>query len=1267
MLKVECESCKAPYQIDERRVPPVGLKMRCPKCGHSFLVTNPNAPPAAAPAGPTGGASKATVPSAVKRTMMGVAPPPAAPVSAPRAPAPAPPPLPAPAPEAPPPMRGTMPSDFPAALGSLDESDLPVVSAGLPAVSPGLPATRGAARPGPAHAAPPRAPPAAPPAAKMHGGFGDVELDLPVVSADLPAARRAPPAPPKAPPGRASFDIDLPARASDLPAVKQSDLPSLKQGGDLVDLPVVSADLPVAAAGLPVVSAGLPAVSAGLPSVAAGLPVPAAHLPSVAAGLPALGRGFGEIDLPNVAEVLPSVAPTDQHLPARAGQSGAFGEIELPRERATSSAPPPGAGPSSADFGDLQLGDKPRSARSGHSAVVHAEHSGEGGGLTFGEVDFGGSSEARPGAIGVDNSRAGASQPPSQGGPSVHAAATAPVSTSVRPQGARQRPAPEPGRRSYGKLIAGGVFIAALLGGAALQLTSYGAFGYLAIGDAIHAGNYTQATTAAIGDAEKALGTDTYDAARGAVDGAYAAHGRTPRARPLTAYAAVVDAAVAARFGADPARTSRVKQLLGELPPREAVKYQDVAAAAQSAADGDLDKARRALDAAGKHDTADPIQVEVALLRGGVELGARDSTAALVAFKHALELTNDARGHYGMARAYALAGDTIGARKELDATLAASPQHPGALTLRARLELVDDAQALDDLAKVLEGPGRAKASPDELSRAYVARASIQLGRGTASDARDAFAMAVKLNPRNIEALNGEGRLLLSEGRFTEALTRFDTALQYDTAAVESIANDAEAKIALERLADAKQQLLDAKAKYPKSIPVLLLLGRVEHHLGNNDAAEADLRSAVSFVDPTKSDAVLPYVALSELLSARGRLSDASATLEDARKKLPASATLDRAFGEVSELQGDYDTAIADYRAALAKDPKDVVTHFHLAVALRRVRKFDAAGAELDRVASVDKDYPGLSLERGLLFEESGDVEKAIDQFKSALAKAPDDPDLQLRVGSAYVMIARPDDALPMLRKVLQKRPTSAEAQHYIGRALMLKGRGEQVDALRYLRKAVDLDPNRAEYHVYVAWAANDAQPAQLELARDEIDKALALDKMNAEAYWQKGVLERMQGAIDDAVKDERRALTLRPSRYEAHATLAECFEDKNDQAGAAAEWTKAIAGDATTTNPDGSVPHPYWRYKFGKLLMDHGNAQAALVQLLPAAKTAQKMDQRPGWLASVEFLTAEALRKTGGSKADAIEHYRRFLEVAPVNSPDRADAKAALAHLMPRQ
>src|SRR5688572_30071947 len=41
MFKVECPGCNAPYQVDERRVPASGLKMRCPKCGTSFQVEQP--------------------------------------------------------------------------------------------------------------------------------------------------------------------------------------------------------------------------------------------------------------------------------------------------------------------------------------------------------------------------------------------------------------------------------------------------------------------------------------------------------------------------------------------------------------------------------------------------------------------------------------------------------------------------------------------------------------------------------------------------------------------------------------------------------------------------------------------------------------------------------------------------------------------------------------------------------------------------------------------------------------------------------------------------------------------------------------------------------------------------------------------------------------------------------------------------------------------------------------------------------------------------
>jgi cellulose synthase operon protein C len=1189
-----------------------------------------------------------------------------------------------------------MPSDFPAALGELDESDLPVVSAGLPTAKPRTPPVKA-----------PVVPPSAPPTP-----IDELDFDLPSLASDLPVARPKPPVPAKPPPKppAAPVESDLPVLADDLPMVRGAALEA-RNAAYLSDLPVISnMDLPARPghaspgerdphSGLPVLAAsaqvradakpGLPALAASLPSRAQeNLPAPAAALPVPLDSLPAParrlgGNSFGEIELPTIGEPFPPPAAHEAPLPPPPPPSpplgsvgdaafGLFGEIDLPHESPPSSPRRAPAGIDSADFGDLELDDRRRSVRpvsiqpSAPTPKIHSNAPKAAGGMSFGEVDIGGGEASEAGAIGIDSLDQGERAEAQEASVAMGASAAASAPARIGPANrvASVRPPP---KRSVAKTVAFGISLVVVLAGTALQLTPYGAFGYLKIGDLVHAGDYRRATAAAIADTDRATGPDTYDGATSALDALDAARARSGRARSLAAYAAFADYATSVRFGADAARPSRAQQLLSSLPSDEPVEYRDAALAAQAAAGGDLAKARSAVDDATTHlQAGDPLQGDLALVAGELALDTGDGTSALAAFKRAQALSNDARAHFGMARAYDRLGDATNAKQEVEATLAASPGHPGALTLRARPKsfTTDPGKALADLAVVLEGPSRAKASPEELSYAYAAKAWVSLDRGAATEAREAFAQSVALDPRNVDALNGEGRLFLNEERFTEALARFDTALGIDESSPETIANDAEAKIALERLADAKQQLAAAREKFPKSIPILMLLGKVEQHLGNSDAAEADLRAAIALVDPARPDGVLPYVALSKLLSEKGRLPDARAVLDDAKKKLTPSSALERAFGEISELQGAYDGAIAYYRAALEKDPKNATTHFRIGVALRKVRKFDEAATELDKVAAVDKDFPGLSLERGLLFQESGDVQKAIEQFNGALAKAPDDPDLQLRVGAAYVVIGRPDEALPVLRKVLEKRPTSAEAHYYVGRAMMGSGGPGQADALRYLKRAVELDPNRAEFHVYVAWAANDAMPAQLELARDEIDRALALDNLNAEAYWQRGVLERMEGAVEDAMKDEEHALALRPSRYEARATLAECYEDKNQEALALAEWARAIAGDAEGPDPD-TVRHPYWRFRYGKLLTEHGGTAAALGQLAPAVETAEKITPKPGWLAPLEFLTAEALRKTG-KKADAVEHYKRFLEIAPVNSPDRLDAQQALTTLSPR-
>ena len=241
----------------------------------------------------------------------------------------------------------------------------------------------------------------------------------------------------------------------------------------------------------------------------------------------------------------------------------------------------------------------------------------------------------------------------------------------------------------------------------------------------------------------------------------------------------------------------------------------------------------------------------------------------------------------------------------------------------------------------------------------------------------------------------------------------------------------------------------------------------------------------------------------------------------------------------------------------------------------------------------------------------------------------------------------------MLEKVRLKSPNSAELCHYLGRAYFMKGGNNLGKALQYLKRASELDPNRAEYHLFYAWIANESTPPDLGLARTEVEKALVLDKLLGDAYWQRGELERKESAVNDAIKDEQRALALHPTRFEAHAELAQCYEDKNDPTAAAAEWAKAIAG---------KDDEPFWRFRYGRLLLDKGNLGAALPHLVSAAQGAEKLEVPPGWLANAEFAAAQALRKSG-QKAPAIEHYRRYLDNAPLTSPDRREALGALVGL----
>jgi len=1098
------------------------------------------------------------------------------------------------------------------------------------------------------------------------------------------------------------LDIDLPLSAGELPTPIELELPS--PGGEL---PSLAGDLPSLGGNLPAVGGNLPAVGGHLPSVGGSLPSPGGNLPSVASSLPSLGGNLpsrSSAGLPQVghsipASASPSLPPalggmfqsgsgvSSPAIPAQpaamrapslspgAAPPGAFAEIELPPSESLPPPQPFGGGFGEVDLlggiptapagsppndyeadpfgeaplpGPMSVGARspmpePRAFAATEAAAAIQRQTG-GGGTDYGEVSLdaggGGGAEVALDAAPAATAPAGRSDDDMEFGAVPQEAPTA-ATAHVQVGAAQAKLAAEQKPKSrLGLQLLVGAFVLGL-GGAALALVpSVGPFGAFFVMDHVNAGKYHALVLSAAKGANDAFAQDSYSDAARAAQIVANAQLSAPRAKGVSALAAYVGFVSELRFGGDAPTHARAAVLLSELAAENDVDMLALARAAQAAADGQIAKARQLLgvaEAGGK-------SLESAMLRAELELRAKDVKAALAAWEAAKAYGDTPRLEFGLARARLAAGDEKGARAAAEAVLLKHPGHVGARVLSARLSSGSrdqESRALSLLESVIKD-GK-NASPEELVQAYTLLGTVHLGRSRISAAESAFGEALKINPKAARALVGLGDSLYRAGRYSEAQARFEAAAAADPDDLLAKVGVAKSKLSLERIQEASTLLKKLREANPASPLVGYWYGRVQEALGARDQAQAAYREVLKAApaDPASADV---YIASALLLNQQGRPEDAQKTLDSAKQLMPNVPGVWRALGDLAQSQGRYKEALGHFQHAAQLDPDDLGAKFRIGGALRRDGQFEEANKVFDAVAAVDKDYPGLALERGLLYEASGHAEEALQQYIEALKKSSNDPDLMLRVGCGQVAAGRADQAEELLKKVLSQRPTSAETNHCLGRALLVQGT-RLADALRTLERAVELDPNRAEYFLYVGWAANEA--GNVPKAEKALAEALRLDQGLADAYWQRGVLRQRQGAVRDAIADLTKALALRPSRHEAHASLADAYYDLGREQEALKEWQLAIQAQ-----PDNAT----WRFRYGKLLAANHQSEGAIEQLTKALALIDTVEPPPRWRWEAHHTLARAL----GSNPEAAKHWEQFLRLGPRDSPYRAEAKAFL-------
>ncbi len=1179
---------------------------------------------------------------------------------------------------------------------ALPEVPAKVVAAAARESAPKPPAA--AAKPAPAPKAPaPAAPPKAPERSVL-------ELDLPALGSQRPRRPNVSDLPDVLGVGLPDTGgVGLPdVPAAGLPDVATTGLPDVASTGlpDVLSagLPAVSATgLPAnVAAGLPgVVRPGLPAVAAGLPEVArAGLPqvvtpglpeVSGTGLPDVLrAGLPAVsdtglpevmargvggfGRvnlpvareaglpevrapGIGPMDLPSVGDALPALVGDSwdsANLPASGGNNP-FGDFGAP-----GGDEDPFAG-SEAEFGSATAADDPFAH--GVSSDGFDVDGAPPASSAYGELDIAGGVDSPPiETEDMEQAIPQRSSAPPRGNAaahaSVHESADADTAGSTLELGPERRTMPR--RRSRRVLVALGVCAAAIAGGALALEPRVGPFGIHFILDQVHRPEHERQLTQLVVEGRNGSAKDTLDAATSALGKLEAARSLAPRFEPLHARSAFAHFDVALRFGPLPKLEAAGKAALERIAAESQSADARLARAAHAAVTRDKE-ARKLLAGLGN----DP---DARLLAGEVALREADWAEAVKIWGElAKGEPQSARVAFGLARAELGRGQPGAARSEAQRVLTLSPEHVG-----ARIVLLDAQRALvsagakntpaelgtETLVANLQ-QALPHASPGEAALAHSVLGEVHASQGRIAPAQHAFEEALAVNRNFPRALVGLGEALALGGRHVEALARFEAAVQERPDLLQAELGVAKSQIQLGRVPEAQTILKRLLEKYPAHPGVLYWRGRAEQAAGEHEAALATYRASIES-SKGKSESVDAYLALARLQVEQGQLALAEQTLSEAQQKLPPSGALHKALGEIAMSRAEYQRAYDAFQQALLLDRGDTRARFLGATALTRLGRFEEALSAFASVSETDKDFPGLAVERGRLFEESGRNDEALQEYEAAFAKSPEDPEVQIRVGCARVVAGRATAAREVLEKALKSRQRSAEANHCMGRALF--GEEQSLDALLRLERAVALDPTRAVYHLHVGWVA--AELGRLRDASISLEKALELDKGLADAYWQRGRLRQKQGAVRDAIRDLQRALELKPARNEARADLAAALADLGRTREALQTWEQAIAGDSDNST---------WHFRYAKLLSSAGSgemAQAHLRRAIDLVEEARKAaptekPKPPVWLWQAHYLLAREL----GQVQAAVQHWQAFLKLSPPDDPYRPEAQRALVAL----
>ncbi len=260
---------------------------------------------------------------------------------------------------------------------------------------------------------------------------------------------------------------------------------------------------------------------------------------------------------------------------------------------------------------------------------------------------------------------------------------------------------------------------------------------------------------------------------------------------------------------------------------------------------------------------------------------------------------------------------------------------------------------------------------------------------------------------------------------------------------------------------------------------------------------------------------------------------------------PRDAGRWRELGMLYHPHNQFDLAAECYRESRSLAPDEAKTHFHLALAQRRLGRLDDAIATMRRTIELDGSYAPARWRLGLWWLEEGDSEAARAAIEGALAMAEGDRAATLALARVHLQAAEPAAAAELLEGHLAARPDDRYAHFLLGGAYRRLGRAD--DARRHLTLGQGAEPDWSDPWSDEVEAKRAGFPAALATQRLGQEPAAAVEELerlrgerpdNGTVLINLGIGYRLTGRLGDSAAALSEAVRREPGRGLAHFHLA---------------------------------------------------------------------------------------------------------------------------------